>query len=513
MEQEPYPEKTEKLSQSAVDAPPNSGASQAAVNPDNSPDLKTGTGHSPQGSREDSRGTAMPAAERTGGTWLRRNRTALIITAVLVLLLASSGIALGVYTWDYGVIAEGVTVAGVPVGNLTPNEADKKLEERVRSILAQPVQLQVEGKVVQLSLEQLGLGLDTKGSVDQAYQIGREGSIAQRAISKRQASQQGAAFTLSKHWDEKKLEEALKQNLLAFNIPAQDASYSITTAAAMDIKPEKSGKLVDMTALEGTVKALDIFRPAEIAVQFKPDMPKLTAAQLEGQKITGLVASYTTSFDPSKVSRSTNLRVAAKALDGTVVKPGDTFSFNGVVGERTEDAGYQDALVIVNGEFVPGLGGGVCQVSSTLYNVLLLADLPIVERNNHSLVITYAPLGQDATVAYPSLDLKFKNDSSSYLLIRSKVTTNTITFYLYGQPNPDRQVLISNITNSVIPDKEQRVVDKSLPAGTTQIKQYGAPGYVVTSYRTVKIKGQVIKRESLGKSVYQPTPRIVLVGP
>ncbi len=452
-------------------------------------------------------------AEKDKGTWLRRNRAALIIAAVLALLLASSGIALGVYTWDYGVITQGVTVAGVPVGNLTWNEADKKLAEKIASILAQPVQFEVEGKVVQLSLEQLGLSLDAKAPLDQAYGIGREGSLAQRVMSKRQAEQQGATFALVKHWDEKKMEESLKLSMSAFNVTAQDASYSITTANTMDIKPEKAGKLVDIAGLEAAVKALDVFNPTGIGVQFNPDAPKLTAAQLEGQKISGLVASYTTTFDPNKVSRTDNIRVAAKALDGAVVKPGDTFSFNGVVGERTEAAGYEDALVIVDGEFVPGLGGGVCQVSSTLYNVLLLADLPIVERNNHSLVITYAPLGQDATVAYPSLDLKFKNNSNSYLLIRSKVTANTITFYLYGQPNPDRQVLISHTTNSVIPAKEQRIVDKSLEPGTTRVKQNGAPGYVVTTYRTVKVKGQVVKQENLGKSVYQATPRIILAGP
>ena len=143
------------------------------------------------------------------------------------------------------------------------------------------------------------------------------------------------------------------------------------------------------------------------------------------------IAQYSTHFDSTQVNRTENIRLAAKALDGKLLAPGERFSFNGSVGERTNEAGYKEALIIEGNTFIPGLGGGVCQVSSTLYNAVLLAQLEILERHRHTLPITYVPPGQDATVAYPVLDFKFRNSTDAYLLIRSFVDENTLTFQLY----------------------------------------------------------------------------------
>jgi Uncharacterized vancomycin resistance protein len=143
------------------------------------------------------------------------------------------------------------------------------------------------------------------------------------------------------------------------------------------------------------------------------------------------IAQYTTYFDPSQVNRTENLRLAAKALNGKLLAPGERFSFNGSVGERTAEAGYKEAMIIEGDAFTPGLGGGVCQVSSTLYNAVMLAHLEIIERHAHSLPISYVPPGQDATVAYPVLDFKFKNSTNFYLLIHSLIDKNSLTFKLY----------------------------------------------------------------------------------
>lgn len=143
------------------------------------------------------------------------------------------------------------------------------------------------------------------------------------------------------------------------------------------------------------------------------------------------IAQYTTYFDAAHLNRTENLRLAAKALDGKLLAPGERFSFNESVGERTVQAGYKEAMVIVGDAFVPGLGGGVCQVSSTLYNAVTLANLQIIERHPHSLPVDYVPPGHDATVSYPILDLKFRNNRKVPILIRSIVAENTLTFQLY----------------------------------------------------------------------------------
>ncbi|MHB8072805.1 cell wall-binding repeat-containing protein [Desulfosporosinus fructosivorans] len=148
-------------------------------------------------------------------------------------------------------------------------------------------------------------------------------------------------------------------------------------------------------------------------------------------KEPGPIAQYSTRFDSTQVNRTENIRLAAKALDGKLLAPGERFSFNNSVGERIAEAGYKEALIIEGNTFTPGLGGGVCQVSSTLYNVVLLADLEILERHSHSLPVNYVPPGRDATVSFPILDFKFKNSTDAYLLIRSFVDGNTLTFQLY----------------------------------------------------------------------------------
>lgn len=145
------------------------------------------------------------------------------------------------------------------------------------------------------------------------------------------------------------------------------------------------------------------------------------------------IAQYTTYFDSSQVNRTENILLAAKALDGKLCAPGERFSFNESVGQRTAEAGYKEALIIEGNTFTLGLGGGVCQVSSTLYNAVILAELEILERHPHSLPVSYVPAGQDATVAFPVLDFKFRNSTDAYLLIRSFVEGNTLTFQLYAK--------------------------------------------------------------------------------
>ena len=143
------------------------------------------------------------------------------------------------------------------------------------------------------------------------------------------------------------------------------------------------------------------------------------------------IAQYSTHFDASLFNRTENIRLAAKALDGKLLAPGERFSFNKSAGKRTAEAGYKEALIIVGNKFTPGLGGGVCQVSSTLYNAVILADLEILERHHHSLPVNYVPPGQDATVSFPILDFRFRNSRDTNLLIRSFVEGNTLTFQLY----------------------------------------------------------------------------------
>lgn len=456
-----------------------------------------------------------PNGKKTGKNAFVRfltNKVTLVVIISLVLILGSGVAALAVYTRDKGLFMPGVTVNGINVGNMTQASAQAEIDRKIQSIRSHVVKFDFDGKTPKSSLGDLGLTLSANEALTQAYAIGHQGNLIEKA-EQRRAALQGVNFELSSAWDGKKLSEALAKMFEPYQVPAHDASFTITPANTMEISKEIAGKGMDVAALVAQVQKLDIFQPQnELKVPFQEAPPKLTAATLEKEKITGLLAGYTTNFNPSQTARTENVRLAANALNGVVIAPGETFSFNKRVGERTVEKAYQDAYIIVNGQFVEGLGGGICQDSSTLYNTALLAGLPITQRTNHDIAIAYVPLGQDATVAWPNLDLKFENDSGAYILVRTIMGKDSLTINFYGQPQPDRQVVIAN-SSTPVPPPEQKVTDNSLSSGQQRVKQEGVQGYKVTSTRTILLNGTVVKTEALGSSYYAPTPKIIEVGP
>ena len=460
-------------------------------------------------------GEEYPSNNRSGTSLnrLRRRKFFFVTIGMLVILLVSAGTLAVIYTRDQQRILEGVTISGLKVGNLTQDEAKKIVDKEENALLSKTISLMVGQKPLELKLEDLGLGLNTDLALQEAYDIGKKGSIYEKVLSKR-STKMGININFTQEWDEIKMRKTLMDSLEQFSNPSTDASFQITKDNIMTIKSEHVGLIIDTEPLILKIKELNIYKPVpELAVEFKEQVPLITAAQLEDQKITGLLSSYTTRFDPGQIARSDNVRIAAKALDMAIIKPGDTLSFNQIVGERTVEAGYKDAFIIVNGEFVPGLAGGICQVSSTLYNTGLLANLPVTQRSNHDLAISYVPLGQDATVAFPDLDLKFNNNSGGYLLVRTKTNYNSITIELYGKVKPGQEVFIENTIVSTIPATEQRLVDETMAHGTSVLKQQGQPGYVVKSTRTVKVNGLIVSNEPLKQSKYVPLPKTFMVGP
>lgn len=454
---------------------------------------------------------------RKSSNSLRRSKYFLVPIGILFILLFSVGTLALIYTADQKRILEGVTISGIDIGDLTKDEANKLVEKKVNSLLSQTLKLTVgqqsQSQSPEVKLADLGFGVNADLALQEAYEIGRKGTIFEKIVSKMSAVK-GININLPQTFDESKSRATLKGVLEQFISPATDATFQISNDNTMTIKSEHIGLTFDSEALIMKIKEINLDNlDSELKVEFIEQLPLVTAAQLEEQKITGLLASYTTRFDATQTARTENVKIAAKAMDMAVIQPGQTLSFNQIVGVRTIEAGYKDAFVIVNGQFVPGLAGGICQVSSTLYNTGLLANLSVAQRSNHDLAITYVPLGQDATVAYPDLDLKFNNNSGGYLLIRTRTTYNTITIELYGKVIPGQEVFIANTIESVIPAIEQRLVDETMAHGVSVLKQKGQPGYIVKSARTVKVNGVTVSSEPLKQSRYLPLPTIYAVGP
>ena len=289
--------------------------------------------------------------------------------------------------------------------------------------------------------------------------------------------------------------------------PPQNARLVVNDAYQVKISEGKPGKVIDLHA---AVKALtEEIYPFSAVMELHPvdQQPLVTTQDVLAMKVTGLLAAYTTYFDTSNVNRSYNVNVAADALDNSLIKPGAVFSFNSIVGPRSEEAGYKEALVIEQNKFTPGIGGGVCQVSSTLYNSVLLAGLEIVERSNHSLPVAYVPLGRDATVAYGLYDLKFRNSTGGYLLIKTRAGNGVLTIAILGNTAEKKNVDLKTVVDKVLYFKVVTKEDPSLYQGKTLVETEGVNGYQVRAYRVVNGVSTLLSQD-----VYVPVDKIVHVG-
>ncbi len=364
---------------------------------------------------------------------LKRYKTLFIILIMAVTCLGVFALSLVLYTWDRGLIAKGV-ILEIPLGRLPLEEARSELEQYKNELHSSSVHFSSDEQYFSINMEELGFSYSYIEALQQAFLIGREGNIFNKAMCKFKASR-GITFKADYQWNEPVLTATLSEHLSSLNIPAEDAYFSIDQDNSRQIIPEKIGKQVDIDALITSIKNQPPAETQIIPILFQAVTPSITKTVLENVKLNNLLGQYTTNFNSNLKGRTLNIKLAAKAIDGKVLEPGGMFSFNNTVGPRTAEAGYQEAIIIEGNKFIPGLGGGVCQVSSTLYNAILLASssFSIIERSHHSLPVTYVPAGQDATVAYPLLDLKFKNDSDGYILIRSSVNGNTLTFSIYGK--------------------------------------------------------------------------------
>lgn len=240
-----------------------------------------------------------------------------------------------------------------------------------------------------------------------------------------------------------------------------------------------------------------------------PAGQRVTDEQLD--QIAEVVSEYSTRFPARQHSRNNNIRLAAAKIDGTVLLPGESFSFNGVVGERKAADGYRIAGVFRNGRREEDIGGGICQVSTTLYNTALLANLKIVQRQNHSLPVAYVPSGRDAAVSYGSIDMRFQNTLDHPIAISSQYETGKITFRILGRKEPGLQVRIESAGLKSWSRGVKYVDDASLPPGKQKVIDKGGFGRSVSTYRVVLKDGKVERREPLGQSVYRGAPKLIAI--
>jgi len=242
--------------------------------------------------------------------------------------------------------------------------------------------------------------------------------------------------------------------------------------------------------------------------------PEVKTSDIKWEVYEYKISSYTTYFSTSDANRVNNLRVALNLLNGKVIMPGETFSYNSVVGGATAAQGFKPAATFVGGRITSEVGGGICQTVSTLYNTALLANLEIVQRKAHSLPVAYVPGSRDATVYYPSIDFKFKNTREYPIKIVTSFNKNgNLTISLYGTKEQNEYVVsISSKKTETIPYTTQYINDSSLPKGQQVVTQNGSNGYKSEAYITKKLNGKVVSTTLLSRDTYKAVAKIVRVG-
>lgn len=268
--------------------------------------------------------------------------------------------------------------------------------------------------------------------------------------------------------------------------------------------------------LEAAKAALEATPDQEVEIPLTLTKPKVTTEQLQSSNelFSHTLSKVTTRYSAHKTNRVANVKLAAKLVNGTVLNPGEVFSYNDVVGPRTAARGFKKAGVFAGGEVVDGLGGGICQVSSTLYMASMYADLETVKRVNHSFYVDYAPKGEDATVVYGSIDFQFRNNTDAPIKIFATANNTSVTITIKGTVAQQKTVKIQTVTHSTTPFTEKVVEDPNLKPGERVIKQAGQQGMNMTVYRLVYDKnGKLLRKERENTTRYKPMTQIVQVGP
>jgi vancomycin resistance protein YoaR len=292
-----------------------------------------------------------------------------------------------------------------------------------------------------------------------------------------------------------------------------DAGFEVDGARAW-VVPARPGLGLDGAAATVAVTTASHRRTGRTAALRLRAVPaELTTAEAQALGIRERVSSFTTEMGPSSANRIYNVHLMADYIDGTVIRPGETFSFNRSVGPRTAERGFREGQMIVGSLLLPAVGGGVCQTATTLFNNAFELGLPILERHNHSFYISHYPMGRDATVSWGGPDFSFRNDMENALLIKASYTDSTLTFTFYGADEGREVVARTGEQVNWRSPGLTYALDPAAPPGSVRIERGShQQGFDVTVYRTVTKNGQTIRNDSFA-SRYIPVGDTAIYGP
>ena len=502
--------------------------------------------------------------------------TILICAIILVVaIFASTGFAL--FNINNTKIISNISIEGIEVGGLTKKEAEQKILEKIEKNVEQNIIVKTNDFEYQFQLSQIEAKYDTNKAIEDAYSIGRDGNIFKNnlEIFKRKIKNKnievgidynqelldniineiavkipGAVEKPSYCIEDKKLtitkgkagntinkekfkEEVIKRlelekqnepiELEIINVEPEtididkiysevhkEAKNAYYTKDPFQVYPHVDGVDFDLEAAREMLKE----DKEEYVIDLKITTPEITTNKIGSEAFPDLLSTFSTKYDASNAPRTTNLKLAMNKLNGVVVSPGETFSYNKTLGKRTAEAGYREAGGFAGGRVVQTLAGGICQISSTLYDAVVYANLEIVERHNHMFLAGYVGAGKDATVVYGAYDFKFKNTRKYPIMLKTSIGSGVARIDVFGiKEDVEYEVEISSKILSYTPFKVVRENDSSLAPGKERVAQNGMNGCKSITYKILKLNGKEVSRTVLSSDTYDPMNKIIKVGP
>ena len=443
----------------------------------------------------------------------------ILSTFALVLVLAGSfGGVPSQAREENDAILGGVYIGDVDLSGMSVDEATQAVNEFVEGLKSRNVTLGVAGDCyVAVTAGELGLKWENVDVLTEAATVGKKGNFIKRYMAIQDLKKSNKVYDLELSLDENAVRTVLEEQCTEYNIPAKNATMT-RVDGAFQIEEGQAGEALNIEeSLSRITEHLtqNEWDYQDAAIDLVVDVTEPRGSAEELSKMTDVLGTFTTSYSTSSAARCKNVENGCRLINATILYPGDEFSTYETIKPFTEANGYYPAGSYLNGKVVESLGGGICQVSTTLYNAVLLSELEVTERNNHSMIVAYVSPSMDAAIAESSgKDFKFVNNWSNPIYIEGYTENKQITFTIYGieERDPGHQVRYESETLSVTkPDHE--VITEAPGQGIGFIDVQSAHiGYTAQLWKVVVENGVEVSRDVINKSTYKVSPRTATVG-
>ncbi len=441
----------------------------------------------------------------------------MIPAMMIIVLFAMSHHSVAIAEERENTIVNGVFIDKINISGMTREQAQEAVDTMVADLQDKGIAIIVEDEVVYTSMKELGYRYEPNHYVDQALGLATVGNLIKRYKDTKDIEQGTIVYPLTFTYDEDKLRRLVEEEATLYNIEPVNASFSRANNKFIYID-HKVGSKVDVDRTVEQIKnTLENWNRMDIVVDavMVEDKPAYTKEMFESSN--SLLGEFTTEFKDSVEGRAANLANGARLINNTVLLPGEEFSAYEYLLPFTESNGYYVANSYLNGKIVESVGGGACQVTTTLYNAVLFAELNIVERSAHSMTVSYVPLSMDAAVAEYSKNFRFSNNLDYPILIEALSKDRTITFRIWGHETRDishrKLEFVSKTTKEIQPTAKDIITkDPTKPTTYRKVTQKARLGYKSELYKVVYVDGKEVERVLINKSSYAAEPNHVTIG-